>query len=77
MAMLRERNFIARAPSRTPCRTPGHFDRPAFCREVCRSCYNTAAELVRRRLIDWKTLEDAGKVGKIISAKEYFLNHTV
>jgi hypothetical protein len=62
--MRRERTVVARTPA---CRTPGHHDREAWARGVCRSCYQSAHQLVAAGVHTWKQLEDRGKVLPVVT----------
>lgn len=67
--LIREKT-VCRDPR---CRNP-YCDNKAFCRDLCRSCYQKAWELVNDRTsgVSWEKLERAGKVGAVKpSAKEW------
>jgi hypothetical protein len=68
--MRRERTIIAR---RVRCLVP-HCDRDAECRGLCRSCYQSAYQLVVTGSITWDELEARGKVRPTASAKSWFLS---
>jgi len=67
--MPHERTVVTRKPR---CRVP-RCQRDAECRGVCRSCYQSAYQLVAAGAITWKELEDRGKVDRTETAKQWFL----
>ncbi len=63
------------AMSERTCRTPGCRNR-AYSRDICRACYQAAYRIVTgQHGIDWKYLEERGKVSvaREGSPKEWFL----
>lgn len=69
--MRREVTVAVRTPR---CKTPGHENRDAVCRGVCRSCYQSAWILVNDGAVQWKQLEERGKVEATTSTKEWLLS---
>lgn len=58
--------------TRSRCRVP-RCTRAAECRGLCRSCYQSAYQLVTAELVTWEQLEKQGKVEPVFSVKSWFL----
>lgn len=71
MAMARRERTVA-VSRRPKCRVP-HCRRDAECRGLCRSCYQSAYQLVSDGVVTWDDLERRGKVESVRTTKAWLL----
>ena len=61
---------------RAKCRVP-HCHRDGISRGLCRSCYQSAYQLVAGGTVTWTELERRGKVAAVQTSKSWFLEEVV